>query len=143
MKWFLIISVSVLIIACKTKTEKGINSTPFIHGLESIEYTGNYENTSFIILHSSECRTYFQILEYLDQKYSDKKQMRLIIIDPFHKRFQQFIDQHQIEMPAYRDSSGTLISDSAIPYTPVVASTSENGERVFFYELDEYMQTNF
>lgn len=139
MKWLLIISISVLITACKTKTEKGINSTPFFHVLESIGYTGNYGDTSFIIMHSSECRPYFQILEYLDQQHNDN-QLRLIIIDPFQKRFQQFIDQYRIEMPAYRDSSGILIRDSVIPYTPVVASTSVNGERVFFYELQEYVQ---
>lgn len=119
--------------------EDNVKYKEFTDVLNDMGYERNLHGKSIVVLHSSECTPYLEIIKRLNQSRF-KDQVILVIIDKFESRFNIFLDQNKIELLSIRDSEGFLIKKNLIPFTPVTVTFSKDNESVEYNELHEFIE---
>lgn len=119
------------------ESRKTVDFEQFADVLSEMGYEENLHGKSVVILHSSECTPYLDVIKRLNQSRF-KDQVILVIIDKFESRFNIFLDQNKIELLSIRDPEGFFIKNGLISFTPVAVTFSEDNEKVEYNELHEF-----
>jgi len=122
------------------ESKKTVNFKQFADILNEMGYEEELHGKSVVILHSSECNPYLDIIKRLNQSRF-KDQVILVIIDKFESRFNIFLDQNNIELLSIRDPEGFFIKNGLISFTPVAVTFYEDNETLEYNELHEFVES--
>lgn len=98
--------------------------------LNSIGIQEETEGAVLLVMHGSQCASCLKELSWWNDQYisGSEENIFLIVIEQYEVTYNQILKQQGIKIPAYRDSTASVLRRELIPTTPVKLLFDNNHE---------------